>query len=179
MNAKAWTIGIAAAIWLVGSGIASAQTSSSGSTGLTDSERSFVMEASKGSNLEVDLGRLATRQAQRGDVKQFGERMVTDHGKAAKELEQLAKKKAVSVAGEAAAADSEVSKLGKLSGSSFDREYVNAMLKDHEHDVAEFRRMKAEAKDPELKAWVSKTLPTLEDHLSQIKAIHGKLSAQK
>ena len=49
------------------------------------------------------------------------------------------------------------------------------MVEDHEKDVAEFQKATQEVKDPELQAWVSKTLPTLQDHLRMAKETAGKL----
>jgi putative membrane protein len=59
-----------------------------------------------------------------------------------------------------------IDKLNKLSGSDFDREYVKAMVNDHEADVGDFRRQsKRESGDPDVKRFAAATLPTLESHL--------------
>ncbi len=58
-------------------------------------------------------------------------------------------------------------RLAKLQGQEFDREYVKTMVKDHKQDVAEFRRMHSGAVDPNLKAWVDKTLPTIEQQTDE------------
>lgn len=42
---------------------------------------------------------------------------------------------------------------------------MQAMLADHRKDVAECRTESRAGKDPEVKAWAAKTLPTLEQHL--------------
>jgi Domain of unknown function (DUF4142) len=39
------------------------------------------------------------------------------------------------------------------------------MVKDHQQEVAEFRKESKTAKDPEVKSFASQTLPTLEDHV--------------
>jgi len=39
------------------------------------------------------------------------------------------------------------------------------MLSDHRKDVAEFKKEAAHGHDPDVKAFASKTLPTLEEHL--------------
>jgi putative membrane protein len=44
--------------------------------------------------MEVAMGKLAAQNAQSDDVKSFGKRMVTDHGKANDELKSVAAKKA-------------------------------------------------------------------------------------
>src|SRR5207237_946016 len=49
-------------------------------------DRTFVTNAAEGGMAEVELGQLATNKATNPDVKQFAQRMVTDHGKANDEL---------------------------------------------------------------------------------------------
>jgi putative membrane protein len=56
-------------------------------------------------------------------------------------------------------------RLSKLSGGEFDAAYMRDMLKDHQEDVAEFQSAANNAQDPGVRAFASKTLPTLQDHL--------------
>lgn len=72
----------------------------------------------------------------------------------------------------------EKDRLSKASGAAFDREYAKMMVKDHEQDVAGFKRESQQAPDPDLKAWAAKTLPTLEDHLKSIKQIESQVARQ-
>jgi putative membrane protein len=65
--------------------------------------------------------------------------------------------------------------MEKLSGAAFDRAYMADMVADHVADVAEFQRASKTAKDPDLKAWAAKTLPTLQDHLKSAKEINAKV----
>src|SRR5688572_17073622 len=62
---------------------------------LKSSDRKFVMNAAQGNMAEVELGRLASERGASPRVKQFGQRMVDDHGKANGELMQLAQQKGV------------------------------------------------------------------------------------
>src|SRR5215470_5035006 len=115
---------------------------------------------------EVQLGKLAQEKGGDPRVRQFGERMAGDHGQAAKEIQQLAAEKGVSVSSDISSADLRLrDRLAKLQPAAFDREYVKEMVKDHKQDVAEFRKMSEKAQDPTLKAWVGKTRPrgSLED----------------
>src|SRR6476659_6762106 len=64
---------------------------------LTAADRTFVMEAARGGMAEVEMGRLAVNKASNADVKQFGQRMVDDHGKANDELKGLASRKNVTL----------------------------------------------------------------------------------
>jgi putative membrane protein len=47
------------------------------------------------------------------------------------------------------------------------------MVSDHVKDIAEFRTESRSGKDPEVKAWAAKTLPTLEEHLKLARDANG------
>ncbi len=137
-------------------------------------DQDFVQKAASGGMLEVMLGKMAASKATSDSVKKFGERMVTDHGKANENL-----KKAAAVAGYTVP-DSLNEKDEKTyehflnyKGSDFDRDYVKHMLTDHEEDVALFTRASKEAKNPAIKDFATKTLPVLESHLEAVKKLQG------
>jgi len=156
-------------------------TSSTGSSGgtvssLDPADKDFVMKAAQGGMAEVMLGQTASSKGTSPDVKNFGNRMVSDHGKANDELKQLAQNKGMALPADVDAESKKMSdKLLKLSGKDFDKEYMNGMVDDHEKDVKEFEKASKDAKDPDLKAWASKTLPTLQDHLKMAKETKAKL----
>ena len=134
------------------------------------------MKAAQGGMAEVALGTLAAQQGTDAGVKSFGNRMTNDHGKANDELKALATNKGLALPTDL---DTEAKKtqddLSKRSGPDFDKAYMHDMIKDHQKDVAEFQKESTAAQDPDIKAWVSKTLPTLQDHLKQAKEMAGKL----
>ena len=67
----------------------------------------------------------------------------------------------------------DVTKLSAMSGADFDRAYAKMMLKDHEKDVSEFEKQSTKGTDPDVKAFASKTLPTLQEHLTMARALPG------
>ena len=145
-------------------------------SGIAAADQAFAKEAAVGGMAEVDLGQLAVSKAADADVKQFGQRMVDDHGKANEELKSWASAKGVTLPTELDAKQkAEHARLEKLSGAAFDKAYMASMVADHTKDVAEFQKQAKSAKDPELKAWVTKTVPTLEDHLKSAKEINTKV----
>jgi len=145
---------------------------------LSSSDKQFVMEAAQGGSAEVQLGNLAVQKAASSDVKQFGQRMVDDHSRVGDELKQFASRKNVSLSSEIGAQHQEViDRLSKLSGKEFDRAYMAEMLKDHEKDVAAFDRISQQGNDPDLRAWTTKSLPTLREHLQMAQDIARKVGA--
>jgi putative membrane protein len=129
-------------------------------------DQTFVMEAAKGGMAEVELGKIASEKGSSPEVKSFGQRMVDDHGRAGEELKTLARNKGITLPADIDAKDKALrDRLLKLSGDGFNRAYMAAMLDDHRKDVDAFRIEARSGKDPDVKAWAAKTLPTLTEHL--------------
>jgi putative membrane protein len=137
-------------------------------------DEAFVMKVAKGGLAEVELGKLAADKGSNDAVKKFGQRMVDDHSKANDELAALAKTKNITLSAEIGPEEKALrDRLIKLSGPAFDQAYIKAMVSDHVKDVAEFRTESRTGKDPEVKAWAAKTLPTLEEHLRLARDTNG------
>lgn len=149
----------------------STDRNTAGNGGLSAEDKAFVTKAGQGGLAEVKLGQLAQQNASDPAVKQFGQRMVDDHGKANDQLKSLAEQKGVTVPTDLDAKDKATyNRLSGMKGAAFDRAYMNDMVKDHTKDVAEFRKESKSAKDSDLKNFASQTLPTLQDHLKQAKS---------
>ena len=163
---------------LVAAGSASAQATTNPPTSNTtssmqsaakvsSSDKSFVEKAAIGSMAEVQMGKLAQQKAGSDQVKQFGTRMVDDHSKANDDLKQVASHKGITLPSDLDAKHkNKMAKLEKLSGAQFDRAYMDDMVADHKEDVAEFEKQAKSGHDADIKGFASKTLPTLQEHLS-------------
>ncbi len=133
---------------------------------LSRSDYRFLASAARGGMEEVQLGQLAEQKAANTAVRDFGQRMVTDHNKANEELRQLASQKGAMLPTQLSHLENyRVEHLQKLSGPDFDRAYAKDMVKDHQKDVREFEKASRDLTDPDLKAWAQKTLTTLQQHL--------------
>lgn len=135
-------------------------------------DKTFMVKAAQGGMGEVVLGELAQAHARRAGVKQFGKRMVTDHSKANTELMQVAGKQGVTLpAAPGPEEQATKARLARLSGPAFDRAYISDMIEDHKKDIADFRKEAQSGKDPAVKAFAAKTLPTLQMHLQMVQAL--------
>ena len=160
------------------SGAASAQPPPPNGTqsGVTPQDRSFLQHAAAGGMAEVELGRMAQARAANGEVKAFGERMVSDHGKANETLKQLAERKGVALPSQASAEQRKAAeRLDRLSGPDFDLGYMKHMVEDHKADVAAFDKAARSDGDAEVRAFAARTLPTLQDHLQQAQSTYAQL----
>src|SRR5438445_1406448 len=114
----------ALAVALLGFGVTRAWADDAKAKDAKDADTHFIMEAASGGMLEVQLGKRASERAASSDVRKFGERMVTDHSKANKELEAVAEKKNVKLPKDLSKKHQEVyDMLAKLKGADFDRAY--------------------------------------------------------
>lgn len=133
---------------------------------LSAEDYKFAKEAACGGMFEVNLGNMALANSQNAAVKQFGQRMVTDHGKANQELEAIASRKGATLPTQLPAhKQKEVDRLAKLSGPAFDKAYVALMVKAHKEDEKAFKKASEEAQDPDVKNFASTTLTMVQEHL--------------
>jgi len=126
--------------------------------------------------LEVQLGNLAAQKASSDEVKQFGERMATDHSQLGQKLQQLASNLNVTLPQDLKPEQQAiVSRFEKLTGKAFDRDFMKEVISGHVKAISEFERAASQATNPDIKQFVSEALPTLREHLKMAREIAGKL----
>lgn len=125
---------------------------------------------------EVQLGQLAADKGTSQDVKDFGSKMVADHGKATDELKSIASTKGIVIPDKLDAKhQAMVDKMSKMSGAEFDKGYVTGMVKGHKETDALFTKEAKSGQDADIKAFAAKTDETVKMHLSMIQDIQSKL----
>ena len=132
----------------------------------------FLLDAIKGNNSEMKLGRLAAEKGSSKAVKDFGAMLVKDHGKAGAEALTLATAAGLSQTNSTKPeADAEYAKLEGLAGADFDKEFARFMVDEHQKTIA---RVELAAKDTtarDVADFARQTLPTLKKHLEAAKAL--------
>ena len=137
-----------------------------------DDNQKFFEEAASANKLEVESGRLAAMKASNPQLKAFGQQMVTDHSKAGQELQTLAAKKGVTLPISMSKDDQQkLDKLREKAGKDFDQEFRDLMVDSHEQAVSLFEDTAKDATDPEVKAFATRMLPTLQHHERQANAL--------
>jgi putative membrane protein len=127
----------------------------------------FAVSAADAGILEVQVGTLALTKATNSIVKQFAQTMIDDHTKANEELKALAQSKNITLPAILSAKhQKELNDLAEKSGSDFDKEYSDLMVKDHKDVVDMFKKAADKCNDAELKAWAAAKISALEHHLS-------------
>jgi putative membrane protein len=175
-----------------------AGTAGTAGAGVSNSDKNFVSDQLSDGMAEIELAKVARDHAANSDVKQFAQMMIDDHTKAGDQLKQIATSNSIPV--DPKIDDKQqnlMDKLSKLNGADFDKEYMSAMVDDHQDAVRDLRSRVDEnrsatdrltGKNPEnpaavkpeqsdnrvtmsINEWAANTLPTVERHLDRAKEV--------
>lgn len=163
------------------SGTAATGSGASGAAmALSDSQIQGILMTAN--TAEVDAGKLAQLKSQNTKVKEFAGSMVKEHTTVNQQVAALAKKNQTSPA------ESDVTKSLKddatkasasmkaMSGTGFDKAYIDAQVADHEKVLQTIDTMLLpNAKDPGLKQLIEKVRPSVSMHLDHAKTLQASL----
>lgn len=142
-------------------------------------DQDFVTQASSGNMFEIAAGNLALHNSSNTDIQAYGNHMVTDHGKAATEMANLASSKGLTVPTAMLAKDqTNLNTLAGLSGAAFDRQFAAMMVTSHQQTIDLFNRAASDngVPDADLRSFASGKLPTLNAHLQEAQQLQTKVS---
>ncbi len=132
--------------------------------------------------VDIDAGKLAKSKASSKDVKDFAQLMITDHSGVNKSATELVTKLHVTPEPSATSdslkqgGEQNLAALKKLSGSAFDRAYVDHEVAYHEAVIgAVDNTLIPNAKNAELKALLIKVRPAFVAHLAHAKELQASL----
>jgi putative membrane protein len=138
----------------------------------------FVRMAASSNLMEVRLGQLAQSKASNQAVKQFGQRMVTDHNSMQQQLTSTAASMGQTFTPTLNSQhQQEVSRLQNLNGQEFDRAYMTSMIRGHQQDVSEFQTRSRSATSTQIRNLASSSLPMLQQHLSLAVQVGNQVGA--
>jgi putative membrane protein len=134
----------------------------------------FVKKAALDGMAEVELGKIALAKSQNAEVREFAQRMVSDHGKANQELASIAKNKGIEAPNKLDAEHvAMVKSLESKSGAEFDASYSQHMNMDHDKAISLFESA-SKSTDADFAGFAKKTLPTLKEHKEMASKLPGK-----
>jgi putative membrane protein len=130
------------------------------------SDQQFVDFAAQTDMTVAHLGQAAENNASSQAVKDYAQRLVTDHTKDYSELSSMAEKANLTVP---KGLDAEQQKLvepfEKLKGRAFDHRYIALMTSEHTKAIATYKKEAADAKNAEVTAYADQALTVLQKHL--------------
>lgn len=151
-------------------------TASAAGAPLNDNDKDWLQSAARMGKAEVEVAQDGVAHATNPEVKALAQKMVDDHTKANTEAASFASSRGVELPEVTDANLAKVKeRMAKLTGSNFDQAFVNQLVADHKDAVQKFQDGSAKIADADLKAWVDKTLPVLQDHLKMAQDLQAKI----
>ncbi|GAA4307059.1 DUF4142 domain-containing protein [Nibribacter koreensis] len=128
-------------------------------------EEQFLTEMASRNLMQVTLGQMAVQRATDPEVKEFGQLMKDHHTKANQELLSVAQGMNLELPTAMMARHQKlVEKLGSMTGTQFDRKYMDAMEEAHKEDLAKFEMVSNAAATTSVRAFAIRALPNLRAH---------------
>jgi putative membrane protein len=135
--------------------------------------------------VDIDAGRLASSKASSDDVRKFAQLMITDHTGVNRQAQDLvARLKVTPAPSDTSKAlkqggDKNLSALRRLSGTQFDRAYVDHEVAYHQQVIDAIEdTLIPHAQNPELKALLVKVRPAFMAHLAHAQQMQASLQVQ-
>ena len=142
---------------------------------LSATEEIFIQNAAAFGLSDLKIAELAVKKADNADIKAFAKKAVTDHTKVNKELNTLAANQGVKISTVLTPAHAEaLQKLENVKGAEFDKEFLAEVLHSHHIHMTSYEKESKDHNDKELKAFVDKTIPTMQAHYDKAKLLAAK-----
>ncbi|MBU6373201.1 MAG: DUF4142 domain-containing protein [Alphaproteobacteria bacterium] len=139
--------------------------------------QTFFTRVAMSDMLEIEASRAALQKTQNAEVRKFAQMMIADHTKTTQDLTGLAQGASLTVP---AALDGDmqakVTNLQNADAAGFDDKYLDTIIDGHEAAISDFEAYAKNGKDAKLKAWATKTLPTLRKHKDQAEAVRKNVN---
>ena len=131
----------------------------------SDQDKQFLMTASQSDYTEMTFSKLALQKSTNPQVKQYAQKMITDHTKLEAEMKPFADKMGVTpVTTLDADHQQKYDQLSSMSGTDFDKGYMSAMDTDHHKSLDNFKSELSSTQDPSFKKVVAKGEKVVAQH---------------
>jgi putative membrane protein len=129
-------------------------------------DREFLRLAYQGNNAEIQTSRLALERSQNDDIREYAQRMITEHTRANEQLTRYATQQNIQLPSERVDPLSQAiaARLGQLSGDAFDQAYIDAQANAHLRAIALYRTQISQGQTQGLRTYASQLLPSIEQH---------------
>jgi putative membrane protein len=165
---------------IVVTGLLAASVATASAQSITDAQIAHIVVTAN--QVDIDAGKLAASKGSNAEVKKFGQQMVTDHTGVNKQASELAAKLKVTPADNPtsqslkAGGDKNVATLKGLSGTAFDKAYIDNEVAYHQAVLdAVDKTLIPGATNAELKALLVKVRPAFVAHLEHAKMVQASL----
>jgi putative membrane protein len=125
----------------------------------------FVHDVLEGSQAQAQMSQLAQQKSSSADVQKFSQQMVQTNNSLSDQLKPAAKQLGVDEPKQPSKKErQQIEKLQALSGPDFDTEYIQAMAKQQQHDLKEFKDEPQSGQTANIQQAAKQDEPVLAEH---------------
>ena len=141
-----------------------------GPTGPHSDDNEFIKTAAHSDQNEIQQSKMALAKGVTGMAKEIASQMIADHTKSTADLKKIAAKKGVTLPTDMDAEHKALTPtMEKLSGKDFEAKYLAQMDADHQKTANTMMAHEKMTQDADLKAFIGRTLPVVQQHLAMAK----------
>jgi putative membrane protein len=141
-------------------------------------DSAFLRQAAEGNLFEIRLGNVAKTKGANPAVRQFAQRMVTDHGTMQSQLGALVARNGLPLKASLDPGHEQGAlQLERLSGAEFDRVYMTSMIQAHQRDLNAFQAEASSAQSAEVRQMAASGAATIQQHLSMATQVGSQVGA--
>lgn len=147
--------------------------------GFSDKDKTFLKDAA-GDNLgEIKSAELALKTTKNPQIREFAQKMITDHKALYAGMKPVAAKAGVTLpTSPSLSSDASYLKLKVLTGEAFDKAYVKGQVSDHHDDTTKAKEEYDTTQNPQMKKLAQHAGNVMEGHTKMIDGIAGKMGVQ-
>lgn len=135
---------------------------------INSTDQNFISQVAIGNKAEIMAGQLAATKGSNAGVKEFGRMMVTEHGQAQADLQNVASGTGITLPDSVDAEHRALMvRLDSLTGRSFDTAYINSQVKDHQKTVSIFQTEISNGNNSSVRNYANTYLPHIQMHLQK------------
>lgn len=153
---------------LAGAGPASAQDKAS------SGDRDYLVQDAQGAAYELSLAKLAAGRASRDDVKTYAQKVADDHERYNSALQDLGRQVGVKLPTDMTTAEGvKLTAMKVLSGSAFDKAFLEQMVSINDDDMKEAEQEKKATKSEAIKSFIGKFAAMDQSHEQRAKELQN------
>jgi putative membrane protein len=134
-----------------------------------EADADIVREVNARNLFEIRLGEITRKRSTNPSVRDFGDRMMTEHSSMHQQWSGLVGKDGKPFRtglGDQPALNAEVRRLEKVEANQFDREYMASMIRQHQDNVQFFQNSVTSARSFQVRDLLTSGLPVVQQHLN-------------
>src|SRR5205823_15064616 len=118
----------------------------------------------------------ALQKSTNAQIKSLAQHLIDDHQQLLQNLEKLNNSgNQLNSMSDSAVANGGQMASNNLSGNAFDRQWVSDMIAGHIKTINEFKTELGRTQNADVRNLITKSLPTISEHLRQLEALRNKM----